>query len=155
MKSTEPVSPYPRPHRLLGLLQWVLFSVVVFVNDRLMPAHHPLDAQGIWAGIETRLARWDRFLQEQNPGPVQYRGRALDPQSTSPAVLRPVQFSYRGLPVERQIPCESVVAASQPYVPLYQRRLNTWLLNLGLGDVDRLASTPALDPLYRGQKMEA
>ncbi len=151
MNPTEPVSP--RRH-LSQLLQGTIFSLIAFLNDRILPTDHPLDAQGIWGRIEGLLAWCEHFLEQHDPGPLQYRGRPMDPQAPTGAA-RPVQFRYRGLRVERNIPDAATETPDlpQPYIPPYQRRLQIWLLNLGLADADRYSSPPSLDPAYRGQKI--
>ena len=151
MNPTEPVSPR---HPLSRLLQGTILSVIAFLNDRLLPADRPLNAQGVWAQIEGLLVWCEHFLQQHDPGPLQYRGRPMDPQATTGAAC-PVQFRYRGLTVERDIPEAEAKTADlpSPYIPPYQRRLQIWLLNLGLADADRYSSAPNLDPAYRGQKL--
>lgn len=150
MTPIEPVSPRsPR----LTLLRSLLFSLIALLNDRLLPSDRPVDAEALWHRFQGLLAWCQRFLDQHDPGPLQYRGRPLDPQAPI-ATARPVPFQYRGLTVERQIPCDPATTdAPQPYRPAYQRRLQLWLLNLGLGDADRLTPTPTLDPAYRGHKI--
>lgn len=153
MNLTEPAFP-PRSTRPLAvrLLQRVIVGVFIFLNDRLLPSSHQIDMGAVRERVESFLSWCERFLEQHDPGPMQYRGRPLQMHTHLSSHRSPVQFRYRGLVVEHEISIPST-ETGEPYIPPYQRRLHLWLLNWGMADADRLASTPDLKPAYRGQKL--
>ncbi|MEO0853182.1 MAG: hypothetical protein AAFY15_06730, partial [Cyanobacteria bacterium J06648_11] len=98
-----------------------------------------------------------QYLADRDPGELQFRGVAMAPQE----VAKPsaTTFAYRGLMVAAAMPEASFTiaalpaATAEPFVPVYQQKLRSLLLEKGWQDMDEMAATPSLQTTYRGRPL--
>ncbi|WP_038026066.1 hypothetical protein [Synechococcus sp. PCC 7336] len=128
--------------------------LIAFINDRILPANRPLDAEAIAAWCQ-------QFLAERDAGEFQYRGLPVDPEFAA-AMNRPGaidEFWYRGQRVtvksaESARPAYLLSAgAEKPFVPSYQRTLKKWIVRADMTDMDRVAATPDMEYSFRGRDL--
>ncbi len=135
-------TPYPK-----GILWTVVIGVVSFLNTRVLPSSARLNPHRVVARLQRGLDWCQEYLAEQDPGPQQFRGIAIDP--TTVETSEPVdwtQVTYRGAAVQFQ--------PTSVYHPWHQKMLSRWMLNMGLKDIDTLP--PSQDPApkyYRGVRL--
>ncbi|MDX2272313.1 MAG: hypothetical protein NW237_10260 [Cyanobacteriota bacterium] len=133
-----------------GIFWRLLRGIIAFLNDRFLPAKHSISAEAVLTRLESAVVWFQQTLMNCDPGPLQYRGLPLDPPSpTQPTTTR--EILYRGCRLEVTA-LDPSNPSEKPYVPTYQRRLKTWVVNLGLGDMDSRADTPQLERVYRGRE---
>jgi len=136
-----------------------VYGLVAFLNDRFLPQSWHLNPEKVADRVQHLWHELLTYVTEQPDAPKRYRGVIIDesalPSRPAPVITRTVY--YRGCPIQRtssgQVPLD---LTTPPYVPPYQRWMDTqwrtWMLNLGLGNQDLTAPTPAPEKLYRGSR---
>ncbi|MFS8815079.1 hypothetical protein ACVW0Q_002094 [Thermostichus sp. MS-CIW-21] len=142
--------------RLLGAVLWQAWSVLVgFFNDRLLPERCHVRPEALPEWMAQVWAGYLRYRKASRPGAIQFRGLTVDPgqEGSSAHLVGAGPLRYRGCPLETVARDAVQPFGKTPFVPPYQRLLNTLRLKLSLADVDSYSVTPALQRVYRGQEL--
>lgn len=135
----------------LRAIAWQIWVwLVSLINEWILPEDRGIDAEAIAAWCQ-------QYLADRDPGELQFRGMTMAPQG----VAKPssTTFAYRGLMVAAALPEASFAiaalpaATAEPFVPVYQQKLRSLLLEKGWQDMDKVAATPSLQTTYRGRAL--